>query len=166
LKPAVKDSITVIVPSHPKWISVLRVSLAEMASKLGFTFEEIQDFKLALNEACANVIAHVYNGDPTKRITVTLSELDRGIEVRIRDFGPKPDPRALQSRDLDDLQPRGVGLFLMHSLTDEVEYNLGLKVGTELRLRKYARGRSSSSNSERRTVESSAQGGSRGDKSE
>jgi serine/threonine-protein kinase RsbW len=59
------------------------------------------------------------------------------MEIKIRDFGKKVDPRKIKSRPLNEIRPGGLGVFFIKRIMDEVVYDTSHRVGTELKLVKY-----------------------------
>ena len=79
---------------------------------------------LAVHELCVNIIKHAYEGAAGKW-TLTLSLLDDPwrVEVSTCDGGSRRfDAGLWMPPDLDDLPVHGLGIFLIHSLMDEVSY--------------------------------------------
>ena len=86
----------------------------------------VLDLKLAVDEACTNIIEHGYKGmDPGSIILSFRIEPGR-ILVQITDFGhifepeaaPKPDVEAA----LEDRELGGLGLFLIYQTMDNIDY--------------------------------------------
>lgn len=88
--------------------------------------EVVDQFKLAVDEACTNVIEHAYCGDTSCDITVAVTITGERFTVVIRDEGRAFEPQSYQSPDLVNLvQQRrdgGFGVHLMRRLMDRVEY--------------------------------------------
>jgi len=124
--------------SDPKHIRIMRGALLQVASLAGFSDHDAQQMALAVDEGCTNVIKYSYDGDCTKRIILSCYIVPGEIEIRIRDFGKKTSPAQIKSRQLDDVRPGGLGVYLMHEIMDVVEYH-SKKVGTVLRLVKRIR---------------------------
>jgi anti-sigma regulatory factor (Ser/Thr protein kinase) len=89
--------------------------------------ETVLELKLAMDEACTNVIEHGYKGmDPGSIILSFRIQPDR-IMVQITDFGhvfepeaaPKPDVEAA----LEDRELGGLGLFLIYQTMDNIDYH-------------------------------------------
>jgi anti-sigma regulatory factor (Ser/Thr protein kinase) len=99
--------------------------------------EEVEDLKLAVDEACSNVIRHAYGGDTAKRIVVQFRITRKGLEVIIEDSGPKADPAIIRGRDLDDVKPGGLGVHFIRRTFDRVEFDPKKQTGNRLRLIKY-----------------------------
>ena len=112
---------------------MVRFMVEDLAKKNGFAQEKIEELKLAINEALANVIEHAYQWQKNKVIFIYFSIHYQDIEVVIKDFGKKLDTAQLKSRNLDDVKDSGLGVFLIKNMVDEVEYH-SEELGTELKL--------------------------------
>ncbi len=133
---APSGTVTLTVPSQPKFLYIVRSALYPLAVDAGFAKKEARQIVLAVDEACSNVIRYAYNGDPGGSIVVTMtSETDRFI-VRLRDFGKKADPARIAPRDLADVRPGGLGTHFISTVFDEVRYDTSPAEGTELTLEK------------------------------
>jgi len=84
------------------------------------------DLKLAVDEACTNVIQHGYAGMNPGSIILVLEVDEAQFEVAITDFGhpfepseaPMPDVQA----GLEDRPTGGFGLFFIYQAMDQVDY--------------------------------------------
>mgnify|MGYP001544556527 CR=1 FL=1 len=131
------EIIRIKIPSHPKYISRLRNIVGEVCDKVNFDTQKTQELKLAVNEAVNNIIQHAYEGKTNKAIFVYFYIFDDRLEVAIRDYGKKVSPEKIKSRDLDDVQDHGIGVFLMEQFADEMAFDFTPSVGTELKFIKY-----------------------------
>ena len=107
------EKLIFILPSRPEAIGMVRDCLGRLAKLAGFTSQEDEDLKLAVNEAYANTIKHAYGGDQSKKVVLKLLYQPGRVQVRVRNFGSKPRMEDLKSRALDSLDDHGLGLFLM-----------------------------------------------------
>jgi serine/threonine-protein kinase RsbW len=84
------------------------------------------DLKLAVDEACTNIITHGYAGMNPGSIILALDFLPGRVLVTITDFGhpfepyepPAPDVEA----GLEDLPMGGFGLFFIYQTMDKISY--------------------------------------------
>lgn len=129
--------IEIRLPSNPKLSKIVRCGVSHVCEMGGFSQEQKNGVILAVDEALSNIIRHVYDNDESKAIVVTLRILKDRLEVVLRDFGKKIDPKRIKSRDLDDVRPGGLGVHLIKSAMDRVHYDSSLEVGNELTLAKY-----------------------------
>lgn len=132
-----KERVRLVIPSHPKFLGMVR-DLVVRTGRMGNMAEDvIEDLKLAVDEACSNVIRHAYKGDTTKRIVVQFSIGPGGLEVILEDNGLKADPGVIRGRDLDDVKPGGLGVHFIRRTFDRVEFDPKKQTGNRLRLIKY-----------------------------
>ncbi len=132
-------NIRLSLPSHPRFLSVIRMAISQVAGGMRFKEEEVKNIALAVDEACTNVIKHAYDDKHNKRIILTATvERDR-LVVTIRDFGKKTNPKSFESRPLKEVRPGGLGLYFIKKIMDEVKYDISSKLGTTLRLVKKCR---------------------------
>ena len=84
------------------------------------------DMKLAVDEACANIITHGYAGMNPGSIMLELAFHPARVILTLTDFGHpfepyQPEPPKL-SDALDGKLTSGFGLFLIYSVMDAVDY--------------------------------------------
>jgi len=96
------------------------------ARNAGFDEETSSKIMLAVDEACTNVIKHAYEFKPTYDIDIDIRSTDRKLEVIITHTGKSFDPQSVKSPNMPEYlrkyQRGGLGMHLMRSLMDEVEY--------------------------------------------
>ncbi len=132
------------VQSDPKNLQEIRQWLAHIGEAVGLAQDEISQMKVAVCEACANIIRHAYGGDHSRPIWLRARPKPNGVELEIRDFGRPFDPASVPVPDLERAHEGGYGVFLMHKLMDEVEYSSPTE-GTGTMLRMIKSGQSSPS---------------------
>jgi anti-sigma regulatory factor (Ser/Thr protein kinase) len=131
--------VTLTVPSHPKYLYVVRSALYPILTDAGFDRKDARRIILAVDEACSNIIKHAYDGDTTKTITMTITEDADRFTVRLRDYGRKVDPVKIVPRDLADVRPGGLGTVFIGAAFDSVTYDTNQEQGTLLILEKKKR---------------------------
>ncbi len=131
------DHVTLSVPSHPRYLRLVRDVLTRLLTDVGFSKRDRMGVVLAVNEAFANVIKHCYQGDVTQRIDLTVCVEPQVVTIEMRDYGKHPDVACIQPRDLQDVRPGGLGTHLMRSIMDEITYDMASDTGTVLRMRKH-----------------------------
>lgn len=57
-----QDHVTVCMPAEGAYLSVLRTATAGLAARLDFTLDEIEDLRIAVDEACAMLLAQAIPG--------------------------------------------------------------------------------------------------------
>ena len=58
----IKDHVEVSLPAEGAYLSVLRTATAGLAARLDFTLDEIEDLRIAVDEACAMLLAQAIPG--------------------------------------------------------------------------------------------------------
>ena len=129
-------AVTLTVPSHPKYLYVVRSALYPLILDAGFPKKEARKVVLAVDEACSNIIRHAYAGDPTKTITMTVEDQAERFVVRLRDYGRKAERSAIAPRDLKDIRPGGLGTHFISTVFETVDYDTDQGQGTLLTLEK------------------------------
>jgi serine/threonine-protein kinase RsbW len=56
------DQVTVCMPAEGAYLSVLRTATAGLAARLDFTLDEIEDLRIAVDEACAMLLGQAVPG--------------------------------------------------------------------------------------------------------
>ena len=62
LSGAGRDVVTLRLPAAGAYLSVLRTATASLASRLDFTIDEIEDLRIAVDEACAMLLSQAIPG--------------------------------------------------------------------------------------------------------
>jgi len=59
---AVRDKVNIRMPADGAYLSVLRTATAGLAARLDFTLDEIEDMRIAVDEACAMLLSQAIPG--------------------------------------------------------------------------------------------------------
>jgi serine/threonine-protein kinase RsbW len=129
-----KDSVVIKVQSDPKYLSLVRSVTAKMGELYGLSESTTEDIKLAVDEACSNVIKHAYGGDTHQSILVKYRMTKKGFEVLIEDNGVKVQPESIEGRSLNDIRPGGLGVHLIKRAFDFCQFDQRKGRGNRLRL--------------------------------
>jgi serine/threonine-protein kinase RsbW len=60
--PGVRDAVSVRMPAVSAYLSVLRTATAGLAARLDFTIDQIEDLRIAVDEACAMLLRQAVPG--------------------------------------------------------------------------------------------------------
>jgi serine/threonine-protein kinase RsbW len=123
------------IPSKAEWVGVARLAVAGIASRLQFSIEDIEDLKLAVAEACTNCIQHASG---SASVSISCQIFAEKIIVTVEDTG-RAEVGDLEPRRLGEPKESGLGVFLIRSLMDDVEYELDPDAGTKLTMTKFLR---------------------------
>jgi anti-sigma regulatory factor (Ser/Thr protein kinase) len=122
------------VPSHPKYLYVIRSTLYPLVLDAGFSKKEASKIILAVDEACSNIIKYAYEGDHTKTITLSVIVDGGRLAIQLKDSGKQVDVSTIAPRKLDDVRPGGLGTHFMGAVFDTVAYDTTQGRGTVLTL--------------------------------
>ena len=130
------DTIKLRVPCKPEYVSTIRLAISSLANTVGFDIEAIEDIKVAVSEACSNIVAHSTIGEEV------LYEVDCAvgngqIEISVRDSGVGFDLEEYVEPDLDLPSENGLGVFLIRVLMDDVSIDTEEGSGTCIKMTKY-----------------------------
>jgi serine/threonine-protein kinase RsbW len=121
------------LPTRLGFEKVAMSTAASVAELMGFSSDRVEDLKTAVSEACINAIEHGNQLNELLGVVVTMSMGETSLEVKIGDQGSGVhDERRVPDIDrkmLGEEDPRGMGMFLIQALVDEVEYVNGLPGG-------------------------------------
>jgi anti-sigma regulatory factor (Ser/Thr protein kinase) len=108
---------------------VVRQALAGMADALAFDAAVLSDMKMAVTEACTNVVVHAYDEEAGQlEVQMLAGEEDLTIVVRDHGAGIQPKPARTEPPAL------GLGLPLIAALSDAFELRGTAGMGTEVRM--------------------------------
>lgn len=85
------DQVTIQMPAEGAYLSVLRTATAGLAARLDFTLDEIEDLRIAVDEACGMLLAQAVPG-ASLECDFTLGE-DR-IAIAVSTLAQQPQPPA------------------------------------------------------------------------
>jgi len=117
-----------VVEAKESTLLEVRDFVARICRYAGFDAVDIGNFKLAVDEACTNIIQHSYR-NMGGEISIDVGYRSGWVEIRIRDHGESFDFEAVALPDLDHYvaigKRGGLGIYLINRIMDEVEYHSG-----------------------------------------
>jgi serine/threonine-protein kinase RsbW len=102
------------LPARAENIAVVRHAFGALGETLAIDEEVVSDIRLAVTEACTNVVVHAYPEDREGPLEVLATLRGEELTVRVRDEGPGIVPRP-------DSPGLGLGLPLIASLTEAMQ---------------------------------------------
>jgi serine/threonine-protein kinase RsbW len=86
---APQDQVTVRMPAEGAYLSVLRTATAGLAARLDFTLDEIEDLRIAVDEACAMLLSQAIPGSALE-CSFALGREEMTISVSVPSLTPQP----------------------------------------------------------------------------
>ncbi|MFZ5928513.1 MAG: ATP-binding protein [Acidobacteriota bacterium] len=131
------------VPSSTENLALVREFVSAVGEQAGFDENETLKLALAVDEACTNVIEHAYQNEETHEVTVRVTVDEESIAFEVIDRGRGFDPTQEPALPVEELIRRrrsgGLGLRLIRTIMDEVQYRMVPGQKNELRMVKKRR---------------------------
>jgi len=109
-----------------KNLSILRRFIEHACIHMRLDEKMTSAFKLAVDEACTNIVTHGYKGQDPGPIKLTFEREPDNVKLSIYDEGRTFDPDDTKAADIEsDWEERrigGLGLFLIKEVMDDVHY--------------------------------------------
>jgi len=110
----VDTDVKLTLPARPENVSVIRHVLGAFAEALRLPDDLVEDLRLAVTEACTNVVRHAYPSDQTGPVEISIQPLEEHVSVIVSDHG-----RGIGTSS--DTTGPGLGLPLIAAIADVVE---------------------------------------------
>ena len=100
--------VRLVVPAAPEYLRLVRLTAAGLASRLGFTFDEVEDLRIAVDELCFHLLGDGDDESPsgearTMDLTYSAGSDFISITGRTGSIGAAPEPSELSEQILDAL---------------------------------------------------------------
>lgn len=137
------DYIEIRVPAKAQYVGVARLTISGLASRLGFTYDEIEDLKIASSEAITNAVQHAYEDGEEGEVVVGCALYEDRMEIMVADHGKSFNFDEMkkhigpygEQEEVQFLREGGLGLYLMETLMDSVQIHQ--KEGVTVFMTKY-----------------------------
>ncbi|MDD4857158.1 MAG: anti-sigma factor antagonist, partial [Candidatus Krumholzibacteria bacterium] len=121
-----RETFHLEVPADENNLSEVRDFIAGVCDRAGFSKSETNNTKLAVDEACTNIIKHAYK-DKGGDIRIDIQAEPGKVEINIFDRGEPFDWSKVKEPDLDLYveigKKGGLGIYLMNRLMDTLSYS-------------------------------------------
>lgn len=108
------DLVNLVIPAKNDFVSVARLAVSGIANRMGFSYDEIEDLKLAVSEACTNAVDAKYTNKEGD-IKVCCNIFSNRLVIEVMDQG-----NIGEITEDQDVQ-QDLGLYLIQSLMDQVD---------------------------------------------
>jgi serine/threonine-protein kinase RsbW len=125
LKSNSEDILTVSASTEN--LATVRNFVAESALSHGFSEKDIDEIRLAVDEAFTNIVKHAYNYDKAQKVSLKTGADQNTFWISICDQGRPYDPTSYTEPNIAERIKQGkrggVGVYLIKKLMDKVEYS-------------------------------------------
>ena len=136
VKDTMSDSLSISVPSKPEYVSIVRLTASAIAYGIGFNIEQIEDIKVAISEACTNVIKHG-KCEISDNYQIDFLMDEEKMTICIEDNGNGFCRNDVCEPDLSSPKEGGLGIFIIQTLMDDVRIATEVGKGTSIQMIKY-----------------------------
>jgi serine/threonine-protein kinase RsbW len=121
------SDVRLILPARPENVAVVRHVLGAFAEALQLPDPVIEDMRLAVTEACTNVVRHAYADGEPGPVEILIRPDGDTLQVIVSDHGRGLGPSA-------DSSGPGLGLPLIAALSHSLEIEQASSSGSRLRM--------------------------------
>ena len=141
-----KTNYSLKLPSKTDNLELVRDFVADVARKAGFGTEDVNKIELAVDEACTNVIEHAYQHAEDQDINIDAKIGRNKLTIIVTDRGKTFAPKEIKMPNMEqyiaELRVGGLGIYLMKTLMDEVQYQKISGGKNQVKMVKYLAGKS------------------------
>jgi serine/threonine-protein kinase RsbW len=123
-------------PARYESLAAIDQFIAAAAEQAGFDECTVYQVRLAVDEACSNIIEHAYGGEGSDIIECSYRIQGEELIVILRDTGQPFDPETVPepnlSSNLEDRTGGGLGLYLIRQIMDKVDFDFESEAGNVL----------------------------------
>ena len=129
------DLLKFSIPGKPEYVRVVRLAVSSVANCAGFDMEAIEDIKVAVSEACSNVVRHGDREDNCYEVECIIE--DNKFIILVTDNCGGYNIDEYREPCACDMKEGGLGIFIIKALMDEVDIFSKIGEGTRIQMIKY-----------------------------
>lgn len=139
IEPAV---VKLNIPCKPEFVGIARLTVLGVAGRMPFSYDEVEDVRLAVGEACTTAVERAVKANKTDtEISIVSTIGDSKLIIEVMDHAGGDGEGAMQASEppeaVEDLDEQSLGALLMELLVDEFKVE-STADGTIVRMVKYA----------------------------
>jgi|YNPNPStandDraft_1061719.scaffolds.fasta_scaffold29479_2 serine/threonine-protein kinase RsbW len=108
--------VSLTIPNRPEYVRVVRLALSGVASRMMFSYDDIEDIKLAVAEGCNTVIEQLGTQSEQAEVEIRCTVWEEKLVIDIQGT----PPAAAEGEASRPAGASELSLLLMRSLMDEV----------------------------------------------
>jgi serine/threonine-protein kinase RsbW len=114
--------VELTIPGKPEYVGVARLAILGVASRMRFSYDEVEDIRLAVGEACTTAIERASGIQAaTAEVRVRCLIDPTRLVVEVSDTAPvTPEPEPVPPPE-STLEERSLGGVLIRILMDDVQ---------------------------------------------
>jgi serine/threonine-protein kinase RsbW len=116
--------VTLTFPAKPDYLVLSRLALSGLARAYPVDPDVLADLKLAVTEACGNVVRHAY-ADGDGQVRVVLEVAGESLVILVEDHGSGHEASSDRDWELPEALDGGMGMAIIRAVVDELEVTPG-----------------------------------------
>ena len=109
--------VSLTIPAMPEFVGVARLAVLGVASRMKFTYDEVEDLRLAVGEACTGAIERAAQAATASSVRINCLMDEELLTVEVHDNVPAV---ASAPASGDTFEPENISALLMEILVDGV----------------------------------------------
>ena len=75
------DEIVLAIPAKPEFLRLARIAAADVGSRCGLAYEEVDDLRIAIDELCHAIMAAGISGDGSRTLRIHFTAHADAVEI-------------------------------------------------------------------------------------
>lgn len=115
------DKLKFVIPGKPEYLTMVRLAIGSVAHTAGFSMDDVDDIKNAVEEACKNISCHGYDGF-SDQYEVECKVEKGNLEITIKDDCDAHTIEKLSKPCQNCPSEGNLGIYVIQSLMTNVEF--------------------------------------------
>jgi serine/threonine-protein kinase RsbW len=128
---AAPATVTLTIPALPEFVGVARLAVLGVASRMKFSYDEVEDLRLAVGEACTGAIERAARAASAGSVRINCLMDEDALTVEVHDNAPLVEA---QPEAGGTFEPESISALLMEILVDGVSVTQDPDGGTVVTL--------------------------------
>ncbi|MBP6963420.1 MAG: ATP-binding protein [Armatimonadetes bacterium] len=127
------------MPCRPEFVGVARLMILGVAGRSSFSYDEIEDIRLAVGEACTAAVERAVKAEQTDTVLcITCRINDSQLTIDVTDeVEREPATAPEDDQPVDGLDEESISALLMELLVDEIRVEPTGPRGTRIHMSKH-----------------------------
>ena len=109
-------------PASSEQLCHVRQLVRDVLHAQGCGSDYVDTTVLAVDEATCNIMRHGYCGNTSGDIILQIGRSGDILTFRLIDYSPPVETCKVKSRDLDEVRPGGLGVYLIQRIMDTMQF--------------------------------------------
>ena len=123
------ESIKMTFPNTFDYSFLVQSFVREIAKKIGFSGGLLDQIDIAMEESVSNIMVHA-SDEENPTFDIICEKIPGGIKIVLKEMGIPFDPERIKkyelTKDLDEIPTKGLGIYLIQKMVDDLSFrNLG-----------------------------------------